>query len=244
MSSPPARQHVHFHFDPICPFAWITSRWVTKVVQQRGYSVDWRFISLRLVNREVDYDRRFPAGYEDGHMAGLRMLRVAAAAREACGPEAVGGLYTAYGQRLFDVDPPEDRTALRVALASREGIESVLSELALPASLADALDDDAWDVVIQEETDAAREKTGKDVGTPIVVFDPPDGPAFFGPVISRIPSDEDAIRLWDCVLELAQFPGFAELKRSLRERPALRALGATPEEIGAPQDWKGGSVRG
>ena len=242
MSSPAVRQHVHFHFDPICPFAWITSRWVTKVVQQRGYSVDWRFISLRLVNSDVDYDRRFPAGYEDGHMAGLRMLRVAAAARDAHGPEVVGDLYTAFGERLFDVDPPEDRTALRVALASSEGMEPLLSALGLPTTLAAALDEEGWDVVIQEETDAARERTGKDVGTPIVVFDPPDGPAFFGPVISRIPSDEDAIRLWDCVLELAQFPGFAELKRSLRERPALRALGATPDEIAAPQDWKGGSV--
>ena len=241
--SSPAPHDIHFHFDPICPFAWITSRWVQKVVAQRGYDVDWRFISLRLVNSHLDYDADFPPGYEAGHTAGLRMLRVAAATRDAHGRAAVGELYTALGRRMFDIDPPEDRTTQRAALATRQEIEPLLTELGLPASLADALDDERWDTVIQEETDAARARTGKDVGTPIIVFDPPDGPAFFGPVISRIPSDDDALRLWDAVLELAQFPGFAELKRSLRERPALRALGATEEQIGPSEDWQRGRVR-
>ena len=84
--------------------------------------------------------------------------------------------------------------------------------------------------------------TGKDVGTPIIHFEPPRGTAFFGPVISRLPSDKEATRLWDHVVGLASFPGFAELKRSLRERPQLRSFGVSPGETGI-QDWHGGSRR-
>src|SRR3546814_15528038 len=72
---------IHFHFDPVCPFAWLTSKWVRSVARQRDYQVDWRFISLRLINEHVDYGAHFPAGYEQGHPAGLRILRVLAAAR-------------------------------------------------------------------------------------------------------------------------------------------------------------------
>src|SRR3954462_7331847 len=93
---------VHFYFDPVCPFAWITSSWVRKVMAQRDYVVDWRFISLRLVNSEVDYDAQFPPEYEAGHTAGLRLLRVAARARAAYGPHVVGPLYSAMGARIFD----------------------------------------------------------------------------------------------------------------------------------------------
>jgi len=87
-----------------------------------------------------------------------------------------------------------------------------------------ALDDEAFDPQIQRETDEALALTGKDVGTPIIQFQPPDGMAFFGPVISRLPSPDDAVRLWDHVAGLATFPGFAELKRSLREMPQLPAF--------------------
>ena len=81
------------------------------------------------------------------------------------------------------------------------------------------------------------------MGTPIIHFGPPDGTAFFGPVISRLPGDEDAVRLWDHVVGLASFPGFAELKRSLRERPQLRSFGVEPDETGITEDWHGGSRR-
>src|SRR6202042_3709439 len=84
-----------FYFDPLCPFAWMTSKWVRIVVAERDYSVDWRFISLRMINAEVDYDSHFPAGYEAGHTAGLRLLRVAAKARAEHGADAVGPLYAA-----------------------------------------------------------------------------------------------------------------------------------------------------
>ena len=93
---------VHFYFDPVCPFAWITSKWVRMVAAQRDYTVDWRFISLRLINSEVDYDSHFPAGYEEGHTSGLRLLRVAARARAEHGRGAVGPLYEAVSSEIFD----------------------------------------------------------------------------------------------------------------------------------------------
>ncbi len=109
--------------------------------------------------------------------------------------------------------------------------------------LADALDDESWDVTIRQETDEALGLTGKDVGTPIIQFRPPDGVAFFGPVISRLPAPEQAVELWDHVVGLASFPGFAELKRSLRELPQLSGLGVAEDEVGAQEDWHGGSRR-
>lgn len=234
---------IHFHFDPVCPFAWLTSKWVRSVARQRDYDVDWRFISLRLVNEHVDYDAHFPVGYEQGHTAGLRMLRLCAAARERHGRQVVGGLYAALGASVFDIDPPADRPAHQATLGTAEAVAPMLAELGLDADLADALDDAAWDEVVRGETDDALARTGRDVGTPIIAYDPPNGPAFFGPVISRVPSDEDALRLWDAVLELTSFPGFAELKRSLRERPALRVSGASPDEAGVEEDWHQGSRR-
>ncbi|MCO8128507.1 hypothetical protein NHL50_14950 [Acidimicrobiia bacterium EGI L10123] len=237
------RPDIHFHFDPVCPFAWLTSRWVRSVARQRDYEVDWRFISLRLINSHVDYDAHFPPEYEQGHTAGLRMLRVCTAARERHGREVMGDLYTALGGSVFDVDPPADQAAYRDGMGARSTVEPLLTGLGFDADLVDALDDPAWDDVIRQETDDALERTGRDVGTPIIAYDPPDGPAFFGPVISRVPNDEDALRLWDAVLELTSFPGFAELKRSLRERPALRVSGTTPDQAPVEEDWHQGSRR-
>ncbi len=95
--------------------------------------------------------------------------------------------------------------------------------------------------LLREETGEALALTGKDVGTPILQFQPPDGVAFFGPVISRLPTEAAALELWDHVIALARFPGFAEMKRSLRELPQLRALGVTEDRIGVQEDWHGGS---
>jgi hypothetical protein len=114
----------------------------------------------------------------------------------------------------------------------------MLVKAGLPASLADALADDGWDAEIQTEGNHALSLTGRDVGTLIIHFDPPDGTAFFGPVISTAPGPQDAVRLWDYVIGLAGFPGFAELKRSLRERPRLRSFGAEPSVGGEAEDWQ------
>jgi hypothetical protein len=112
------------------------------------------------------------------------------------------------------------------------------------AEMADALDDEDADEEIRAETAEALALTGKDVGTPILHFRPAHGGiAFFGPVISRLPSDEEAVELWEHVVALASFPGFAELKRSMRERPQLPAFGVRPGETGRQEDWHGGSRR-
>jgi len=230
---------LNFYFDPVCPFAWITSRWVRQVAAQRHYAVDWRFISLRLLNRHLDYAASSPPDYEAGHTAGLRLLRVAARVRAEHGREAVGPLYEALGRSLFEVDRQPD-VAVR---GGREFVAPVLAEAGLPSALAAAVDDESADAEIQAETDEALTLTGKDVGTPILHFHPPAGRSFFGPVISRVPSDAQAVELWDHVVALAGFPGFAELKRSLRERPQLPAFGVPTGGTGIEEDWRGGSRR-
>jgi hypothetical protein len=232
---------LHFYFDPVCPFAWMTSKWVRIVAAQRDYSVDWRFISLRVVNVNVDYDAHFPADYEAGHTAGLRLLRVAARARAEHGRGAVGPLYAAIGARLFDTSRRERLSASDQG--ARHLLEPLLHDIGLPADLTDALDDTAFDQVIRAETEEALGLTGRDVGTPILHFRPPDGTAFFGPVISRLPNPEYAVKLWDHVIALAGFPGFAELKRSLRERPQLASFGVDAESVGVEEDWHAGSRR-
>jgi 2-hydroxychromene-2-carboxylate isomerase len=232
---------IHFYFDPVCPFSWVTSKWVRLVQAERGYEVDWRFISLRLVNAAVDYDSQFPPEYEKGHTAGLRLLRVAAQLRTEHGREPVGELYEALGTRIFDTAPADNGQTPDAG--SPTFLAPVLAELGLDAGLEDALDDATLDVELQRETDEALGLTGKDVGTPIIHFQPPAGTAFFGPVISRLPSQADASRLWDHVIGLTSFAGFAELKRSLRERPQLASFGVEPDEIGRQEDWHGGSRR-
>ncbi|WP_422744491.1 hypothetical protein ACN27E_21295 [Mycobacterium sp. WMMD1722] len=232
---------LHFYFDPVCPFAWMTSKWVRTVAAQRDYLVDWRFISLRMVNANVDYAAHFPPGYEDGHTAGLRLLRMAAQVRAERGRTAVGALYLALGTFLFDT--PRETELAGADQGTRAFVEPVLRSLAMPDELGDALEDSSYDDVIRAETEEALSLTGRDVGTPILHFQPPGGTAFFGPVISRLPDDEDAARLWDHVVGLATFPGFAELKRSLRERPQLAAFGVDPNSTGTEEDWHGGSRR-
>jgi hypothetical protein len=230
---------LHFYFDPVCPFAWLTSKWVRMVAAQRHYSVDWRFISLRFLNESVDYDAHFPPEYKAGHTAGLRLLRVAARVRAEHGREAVGHFYVALGERLWDAAPDDDASDHR----TRRLLAPALHDARLPDDLSDALDDTAFDDVIRAETEEALALTGRDVGTPILHFQPPDGTAFFGPVISRLPSPDDAVELWDHVIALAAFGGFAEIKRSLRERPQLIGAGVDPESIGVEEDWHAGSRR-
>jgi 2-hydroxychromene-2-carboxylate isomerase len=232
---------IRFYFDPVCPFAWMTSRWVRMVQAQRDYTVDWRFISLRIINAVVDYDSHFPADYEAGHTAGLRLLRVAARTRAEFGRDAVGPLYAAMGTRIFDTAGPGGSDGEH--RGTRAFVEPILSQAGLPAQLADALEDTSIDTELRQETDEALALTGRDVGTPIIHFRPPAGVAFFGPVISRLPTEAEAVPLWDNVLGLASFPGFAELKRSLRERPQLRSFGVEPGQAGVEEDWCGGSRR-
>ena len=241
----PAQQRefdLHFYFDPVCPFAWMTSKWVRMVAAQRDYRVDWRFISLRILNAHIDYASHFPPEYEAGHTAGLRLLRMMTRVRAEHGRAAVGSLYEAIGTHIFDTRHDVDPLTAAAQGAERL-VAPLLADAGLPADLVRALDDATLDEQVRAETDEALSLTGKDVGTPIIHFEPPEGVAFFGPVISRLPGDEDAVELWDHVVGLARFPGFAELKRSMRELPQLRALGVSEDEAGVQEDWHGGSRR-
>ncbi len=228
---------IEFFFDPVCPFAWITSRWIEKVSTQSDFKVDWRFISLRILNKDKNYATDFPPEYEHGHTAGLRMLRVCAAVRDELGIEPIGALYAEFSGPSFDAEPNEED---QLALGTIPMIEAALERAGLPTTYATAADDESWDALLEEETELGLSRTGREVGTPIITFQPPDGLSFFGPVISRIPSDEEAVPLWDAVMTLAAYPGFAEMKRSLRETPQLRVFGElsdTPEF----EDWQGGA---
>ena len=128
-------------------------------------------------------------------------------------------------------------------LGSREFAEQALTRAGLPPHLAAAVEDTSFDALISGETEEALHLTGRDVGTPIIHVQPPEGVAFFGPVISRLPDEDEAVALWEHVIGLARFPGFTELKRSLRERPQLRAMGVTEGQAGIQEDWHGGSRR-
>jgi hypothetical protein len=203
---------VEFFWDPVCPWAWITSRWMVEVQHQRGLDVSWRFISLRMINADKDYERDFPPGYLEGHGRGLRMLRVAAAAKADGHEDRVGDFYTAFGTTIHPGQSP-------TRLDTEASLVEVLREHGLPTLYATAHEDTSFDDEIRASTDEGLRRAGGNVGTPIISWSPPDGPSFFGPVISRIPRGEEAVRLWDAITELGSNPWFAELKRSVRARP-------------------------
>jgi hypothetical protein len=214
---------LEFFFDPICPFCWVTSRWVVEVARHRPLSVTWRPLSLAILNEGISYDERRTASeaYPDSHVRGLEMLRVVHAARESAGPECVGDLYTALGELVWDSPAPDgdDFDAVMQEMARRRDLRPALERAHLSPGLADAADDDGRDAGLRAETREAVERCGGGVGTPILSFAPPDGPALFGPVIDSVPTGEEALRLWDAVSTLARWPGFAELKRGLRSFP-------------------------
>ncbi|MEZ5262726.1 MAG: hypothetical protein AB7O92_30735 [Acidimicrobiia bacterium] len=211
------RPDVEFFWDPVCPWAWLTSRWVAEVARLRELDVDWRFISLRLLNKDKDYEKDFPDGYIAGHGSGQKLLRVAAAVRAAEGRARMGELYTQFGGDIHVRHRRHD-----IVDHFEAGFPDYLRSVGIDERYLDAANDAAWDDVLQAETDEALSRTGKDVGTPIISFWR-DGEqySFFGPVISRVPRGDEALRLWDAIWEVATFPGMAELKRSLRERPQL-----------------------
>jgi len=208
---------LQFYFDPVCPWAYITSRWVVEVQRQRNYDVSWRFISLFMINDERGYGEGKQA-WRDGHFAGLQALRVASAARAAAGNDAVAAVYTALGKAIHaDKRRPEQVGGMKNLL------QTVLTASDLNPEWAKSADDELHDEVIRYETKTALEATGKDVGTPILIFNPgsAEQAGFFGPVISKVPRGDDALRLWDAVYTLATTTGMAELKRSLRAAPTF-----------------------
>ncbi|MDP2293686.1 MAG: DsbA family protein [Actinomycetota bacterium] len=206
---------LEFFFDPVCPWAWITSRWVVEVQQQRDYDVQWRFISLKVINQDLTADWYTP-NYRAAHMAGLYAHRVCDEVRMKYGNAEVAALYTALGT-AFHRD--QRRTAINddpVGFMSE-----MLVAVDLPTELAAHALDESHDAFIAEETELAFARTGRDVGTPIITFRPgrADEASFFGPVISTIPRGEEATRLWDAIELIATSSGMSELKRSNRAAP-------------------------
>ena len=206
---------IEFFWDPICPFAWLTSRWVTDVARQRDYAVDWRLICLSILNEDSDYED-FPEGYQDLHHKGRRMLRVAQVVRDKHGAAATGQLYTAYGSTIWN--PDGDIRSAMGEVASEQHLVAALEMAGVSSELATRAEDESLDDALRESTMEALSRTGRNVGTPIITFHHNGGTtSFFGPVVSQVPASEDATRLWDAVVTLAEWPSFAELKRSKRD---------------------------
>lgn len=206
---------LEFFFDPVCPWAWVTSRWVVEVRSQRPYDIQWKFISLKTLNEGNTADW-YGGELKAGHLAGRHCHRVSAAVRASHGNDGVDALYTALGTAIHV-------NGRRDAITDPEPfLREMLASAGLPADLAAHWNDETFDELIVAETELALSRTGRDVGTPILTFRPgaDDEGSFFGPVICRAPRGDDALRLWDAVEVVATTPGVVELKRTIR--PPLR----------------------
>jgi 2-hydroxychromene-2-carboxylate isomerase len=201
--TPQQPTRVDFWFDPICPWAWITSRWMLEVEKVRPVKVTWHVMSLAVLNEEKE---GLPERYRESMRTAWGPVRVLIAAEQREGPDVLGPLYTALGTRFHHQKAPRDRETIAAALA----------EAGLPAELADAMDSAEYDAALRASHAEGIERVGPDVGTPIISV---NGTSVFGPVVSPIPRGEAAARLWDGLLLIAGTDGFFELKRSRTRKP-------------------------
>lgn len=199
----PARTTADFWFDPTCPWAWMTSRWMTEVEKVRDVDVRWHVMSLAVLNEGRDVS----AGYRALVDRAWGPVRVIIAAQQAHGDEVVKKLYDAMGTRIHPGGRGKDLDAV---------IVESLAEVGLPAELAEAAHTDAHDEALRASHQGAMDLVGDEVGTPVVAI---NGTGFFGPVMTPAPKGEEAGKLWDGFVLITEVPGFYELKRTRTAGP-------------------------
>ncbi|MFD7402486.1 DsbA family protein [Streptomyces sp. NPDC059866] len=211
------KTRVDFWFDPLCPWAWMTSRWVLEVEKVRDIEVHWHIMSLAVLNE--DKLDELPEEYREMlAKTAWQPARVVTAAWQKHGAEVLGPLYTALGTRFHN----------RGEGPTREAVAAALAEVNLPADLIDYFDqeDFEFDAELRASHKEGIDKVGQEVGTPVIAVPGPDGEqiAFFGPVVTPAPKGEEAARLWDGTLAVASVPGFYEIKRTRTKGPDFSNL--------------------
>ncbi len=203
------RKTADFWFDPVCPWAWMTSRWLIEVQDLRPVDVRWHVMSLSVLNEHKDV----PPLYRELLAEGWAPVRICIAAAEKYGEEVLGRLYTELGTRFHNQGLPR----------TRETIEAALVAAGLPAELADAGDTDHYDEALRASHAEGIGLVGEEVGTPVIAVEGTEGErvAFFGPVVTPTPRGEAAARLWDGTLLVASIPGFYEIKRTRTVGPSF-----------------------